>query len=246
MIPSSPGQAVSIKVVGFDLGETLLSYEAPLDWSSLYNRALAETACACSYAAGETDVSCAAEILGRYNTRHHPRTEEVASDIIISQILSAWGVDPARWLQPATEAFFRYFQQKVRPYPDTLACLRGLRERGLRIGVLTDVPYGMPRAFVERDLEASGVRPLADVLLTSADVGRRKPDPAGFVALAARLDVSPAEMLYVGNEEKDILGARAAGMRSVLVDRDDDRPVWPYDYRVKSLLDFASLFSGHA
>jgi len=78
----------------------------------------------------------------------------------------------------------------------------------------------MPRAFVERDIADAGITGLFDVLLTSVEVRVRKPEPAGYHELAKRLGVASAEMLYVGNEAKDVIGARNAGALSAFLDRE--------------------------
>lgn len=67
------------------------------------------------------------------------------------------------------------------------------------------------------DLDSHGLSALASSTLTSIDVGFRKPNPCGFAALTSLLGCDPGEMLFVGNEEKDVAGARAAGMTSVLL-----------------------------
>jgi len=120
-------------------------------------------------------------------------------------------------------------------YEDSRFAVDELRSAGLKVGVLTDVPYGMPRAFVERDLEQAGLGDLKPLLLTSVETGYRKPEPAGFLRLTAALGVQPAEMMYVGNEPKDIAGANAAGMISVLIDRDEKRPDYGQRYTVTRL-----------
>jgi putative hydrolase of the HAD superfamily len=104
-------------------------------------------------------------------------------------------------------------------YPDTIPALTLLRERRVPVGILTDVPYGMPRSFVQRDVDQSGISNLFDALITSVEVGLRKPDPAGYLALAERLKIPPREMLYVGNEPKDVIGACHAGLTAVFLDR---------------------------
>jgi FMN phosphatase YigB (HAD superfamily) len=119
----------------------------------------------------------------------------------------------------AIEEFFAFFQQRLSVYPDTLDTLKRLRSRTIPLGILTDVPYGMPREFVQRDLGAGGISGLIDVLLTSVDVGVRKPETAGYLALAERLGVTPGEMLYVGNEPKDVIGAGRAGLQSAFINR---------------------------
>jgi putative hydrolase of the HAD superfamily len=77
----------------------------------------------------------------------------------------------------------------------------------------------MPREFVEHDIQSAGIAGLFDALITSVEVGIRKPEPAGYLALAAELGVQPTEMLFVGNEPKDVIGAARAGMTGVFLDR---------------------------
>jgi len=205
--------------VGFDLGETLTHYAGlPLSWHTLYRAALARVAEACSRPLTDADVESGEQVLARYNTRLHPRLDEVASDQVIGDVLAAWGVAGVGGMGEVEDAFFGFFQQTYAVYPDAVPALQHLRGRGVRIGVLTDVPYGMPRRFVERDL--GPIAPYVDVSLTSVEVGRRKPHPSGYLALAERLGVVPSRMAYVGNEEKDVVGANSAGMISVLIDRD--------------------------
>ncbi|PTY07397.1 hypothetical protein DB347_08845 [Opitutaceae bacterium EW11] len=211
---------MAIRAVGFDFGETLATYrDAPLNWASLYRPALERVAAALGAHPTEAEYHDADSVLRRYNTRLNPRTTEVTADEIFRTILTGWSDAGLGDVQTAVSAFFVFFQQSLAVYPDTLATLAALRERGFRIGVLTDVPYGMPRSFVDNDLRETGILSFVDVMLTSVDVGWRKPSPEGFRHLAAALDVRVDEMIYLGNELKDIAGANAAPMVSVLVDR---------------------------
>lgn len=73
------------------------------------------------------------------------------------------------------------------------------------------------------------------MLLTSGDVGVRKPEPAGYVALAHRLGVEANELLYVGNEQKDIVGAHAAGSQSALLISDGPVNDWGQTVTLSSL-----------
>lgn len=218
---------MAIRAIGFDFGETLATYrDTPLNWASLYRPALDRVATALGLTPSETAFARAEEVLRQFNTRLNPRTREVAADEIFRTALVEWGPVSTDSTRTAVAAFFGFFQQSLQPYPETLSALECLRGCGLRLGVLTDVPYGMPRRFVENDLQQSGIEPWIDVLLTSVDVGFRKPAPDGFRALAKALDVGLDEMIYVGNEPKDIAGANSAPMVSVLIDRGRSAPVW--------------------
>ena len=56
--------------------------------------------------------------------------------------------------------------------------------------------------------------------MTSAEVGVRKPDPGIFEAALAAVQCRPERAIFVGDSlEIDIAGGRAAGIRSVLIDR---------------------------
>jgi putative hydrolase of the HAD superfamily len=182
-------------------------------------------------------IADASAILERYNTRLHPRTHEVASATIFGQARVACGLPGGEARRDTfTEHFFGFFQQQAAVYEDVLPVLHELRRAGLSVGVLTDVPYGMDRALVRRDLEAiPELDAVLDALLTSVDVGRRKPEPNGFLALARTFDAEPREMAFVGNERKDVEGANQAGMFSVLLDRENLAPDWGQQARVRSL-----------
>jgi putative hydrolase of the HAD superfamily len=223
--------------VAFDLGDTLLEYEGiPLSWEAHYSEALqALAASLLRRALTAAEVAGGSAVLRRYNTRLHPRTEEVTFAVILAALLTEWKepaqIDPV----PAARAFFGVFRQRMRPFPDALPCLRRLRTRGCRIGIFTDAPYGMPRELIEEDMRAAGLDGAYDALLTSVDVGYRKPAPETLRALAARLGCEASELVYVGNERKDIDAARAAGCRAVLLDRKGARPAWEQDSTLTSL-----------
>jgi putative hydrolase of the HAD superfamily len=211
---------LGIRAIGFDLGETLLTYrDTPPSWASCYHASLSAVAEACEFSPTDIQFADAETILAGYNTRINPRTEEVPAEQIFRRVLEPWQLSPEH-IHTAIEAFFHFFQRNLVVYPEVHETLASLRQRGFKIGVLTDVAYGMPRPFVQNDLANAGLDPLVDVLLTSVDVGFRKPDPRGFLALAKALAVHPTEMIYIGNEPKDVIGANAAAVFSVLIDRD--------------------------
>jgi putative hydrolase of the HAD superfamily len=68
----------------------------------------------------------------------------------------------------------------------------------------------------------------ADITVASRYHGKVKPDPTIFHKALAQLGVEPQEAAMVGDHlEDDIDGARALGMRAVLVDREDRYPDVP-------------------
>ena len=210
----------TIEAVGFDLGETLLFYrDTPLSWASLYEPALSRVAAKCALQPSVSEIAAGCEILRQHNTRVVPRQVEVGADFILGAVLTAWQarISPDL-LATAIQTFFGFFQQRMCAYPDTQLVLANLAARGLPLGILTDVPYGMPAAFVRDDLRAVSIEQYFGVVLTSCEVGWRKPEPVGFAALAEKLGTTPAKMIFVGNEPKDVQGAQRAGAYAVFLD----------------------------
>jgi putative hydrolase of the HAD superfamily len=102
------------------------------------------------------------------------------------------------------------------PYPDVIRTLDALHSiDGLRIGVVSD--WG---SNLEPIIQSLGLDRYLDFVLASGAVGLAKPDPAFFALAASRVSVEPGETLMVGDSYRaDVLGARAAGMDGVLIDR---------------------------
>jgi len=78
-----------------------------------------------------------------------------------------------------------------------------------RLGVVSNSYGNMPALLAE-----AGLAPF-EVIIDSALVAVRKPDPAIYTLAARRLDLPPSSILHVGDSwERDVVPARAAGMRA--------------------------------
>lgn len=92
-----------------------------------------------------------------------------------------------------------------------------LESRGIRTGILSDYP-------AESKIRALGLAGRFSPVLTAADpeVGVFKPHPRGFERACEVWGLAPSEVLYVGDRpEVDAEGAAAAGMRCVIVGRQE-------------------------
>lgn len=100
-----------------------------------------------------------------------------------------------------------------RPLPGVPAVPRLLRERGVRLGLVSASARSVIRAVLE-------VLALADAFSTivSADeVARGKPAPDGFLMAARRLGVRPEACLVVEDSRNGVLAAKAAGMTAAAI-----------------------------
>jgi HAD superfamily hydrolase (TIGR01549 family) len=92
---------------------------------------------------------------------------------------------------------------------------------GVRLAIISNLTF--PATVIERELERFGLKHMFAAIVTSDDYGIRKPHPAIFSAVAGRLGVPPSRCWYVGNwAESDVVGAQAAGMTGVWLNRHED------------------------
>lgn len=90
--------------------------------------------------------------------------------------------------------------------PDAGAALQKLRRHGLAVAVVSNWDVGLARHL--------GSLGLGDVtVVTSAQAGAPKPDPAVFTLALELLGVQPSRALHVGDSDADEAGASAAGMQ---------------------------------
>ncbi|HEV2993716.1 MAG TPA: nicotinate-nucleotide--dimethylbenzimidazole phosphoribosyltransferase [Acidimicrobiia bacterium] len=87
----------------------------------------------------------------------------------------------------------------------------------VRVAAVTNTAV-MGEADVRRLLDTAGLGPF-EVVVTSADVGAAKPDPAPLHAALSRLAVAPGRALYVGDRASDRDAAEAAGTAFSATDR---------------------------
>ncbi len=113
-------------------------------------------------------------------------------------------------------------------YDDALPALHELRRHGLRIGLVSNGQRDLAEFAAHHGLHV-------DALVGSRTHGRVKPHPSIFESALAALGTTAAETAMVGDSyEDDIEGARALGMRAILLDRAGRRPDEPD--RIETLL----------
>ena len=126
---------------------------------------------------------------------------------------------------------------RFEPFPDTVPALRALRAAGVKLVAASNWDVSL-----HEQLERTGLTPLLDGALSSAEVGSPKPDPEIFSRALALAGALPEEALHVGDDlEADVGGALAAGLRPVLIDRDGSLAPPPGVRRIASLAELPAL-----
>ena len=134
----------------------------------------------------------------------------------------------------------RLFPDYTHPFPDAVATLKALRERGYRLGMVTN-GYSQTQ---NRKVDVVGMRELVDVVVVSGDEGIAKPEAELFRRAAARLGVPLQNCLYVGDHPvNDIKGALNSGMQAVYMDAFEVHAADPTVPRITALSELIGILS---
>jgi len=105
-------------------------------------------------------------------------------------------------------------------YNDVLPTLASLSNRGLKLGLISNVNQNIGPL-----VDQLGLSPYLEVVLTSRDLGVTKPEPRIFQEAVRMVGVMATNVIYVGDQYKiDVLGARGAGLKGLLLDREGNYP----------------------
>jgi putative hydrolase of the HAD superfamily len=114
------------------------------------------------------------------------------------------------------------------PRPEAVDVLLVVRAAGVRIGVLSDCTHELPALWEELPFA-----PLVDAAVFSIELGSRKPAPAMYAEVCARLGVGPGDCIYVGDGgSNELTGAETFGMRAVQIRGPEFARAHTYDAEV--------------
>ncbi|HEX7814062.1 HAD family hydrolase [Dyella sp.] len=148
--------------------------------------------------------------------------------ITMQRAFAACGLDDVP-LQALWDVYFTA-RNRVELYPDALPALERIARR-YPVASLTNG---------NADLELVGIRAHFAFHICARDTGVAKPDKRIFHAAADLLNVSPQNILHVGDDaELDVVGARAAGLRTAWINR--ERALWPQALGTAPDLDLPDL-----
>ena len=166
------------------------------------------------------------------------KNKELPIDTIIRRIDERFGThnDPDEMEQPMLRHTRIYG-----PAPGAKETLGYLKDNGYRIGVMSNTRYH--HTTLEGILEDYGMLGYIDRVVTSADLGIRKPEPFVYDSIAEALGGDVRHCFYCGDSDsKDYYGPLAAGMKgAALIDPEMKAPV---RWKIRSIGDLPSLFEG--
>lgn len=228
------------KAVVFDIGQTLVDYRKPMNWSKLYRPAFEQIAEKYHYDFSEEHYQNAGNVLTKYNTRINPRDYEVSSAQIFTEILRGMDINPED-MEQVKESFYTYFRQDCSLFPDVEQTLKTLSEKGITLGTLSDVAYGMDNIYALEDI-ATVIKYIA-YPFTSNDTGYRKSCTKGLEILSEKMRTAISDIVFVGDEEKDMVCAGNAGAYAVLINREHTIKNFGQAKTIRTLTELLPLFN---
>jgi putative hydrolase of the HAD superfamily len=197
---------MAVRAVIFDWGGTLTP------WHGVDRGALWQQACAPHFPADRAAAAAAALLAAEDGC--WARCETTHNSATLAHIFSAAGVTLAEEL---VESYFGVWTPHTYTDPDVAPLLRLLRERSIKVGVLSNTVW--PRALHERVFSRDGVLELIDGAVYSSEIPWTKPHPEAFLAAMGAIGMTdPASCVFVGDRPfDDIYGAARAGMRTVFI-----------------------------
>lgn len=138
------------------------------------------------------------------------------------------------WLQEFLDHYQNELGRHGGPFDGIEAMLAELEAAGCIWGIVTNKPEYLAQLL----LPLLGWETRCAVLIGGDTLPKRKPDPLQLVVAAERIGVDPADCVYVGDDERDIVAARAAGMASVVALwgyrlAEDDPQAWQGDRMIE-------------
>ena len=154
----------------------------------------------------------------------HDGAERSADDTLSAWLGSQDCSDPrgssfaldVRFVRQATDCYFSAEDAARAVAPGAVSLLAKLKALGYRVALLSNTNGGR---WVHKWSDRFGFRPYVDAVITSDEIGYRKPRPEAFTATLKRIGLDdPTRAVMVGDTfAQDIVGAHALGMRTVQV-----------------------------
>lgn len=133
----------------------------------------------------------------------------------LKHLAKLYGKNPdENWIKHTAATSMNRWQCFIPIHPETKALLRTLKEKGVKVGVISNFQHA---PHVRKVLRRNGLLKILDAVIISGEVHAKKPDPRIFEIALERLGTKPETTLFVGDDpECDIRGAASVGMRTRL------------------------------
>ena len=204
---------MTVRAVIFDWGGTLTP------WHTVDHDALWREVCSPHFPEARADQAAASIVAAELALWQLAGDSQRSATL--TEVFERAGIAPPEAL---LASYFQAWDPHTFTDADAGPLLRKLRDRGIRVGVLSNTMW--PRSAHERVFRRDGVLDLIDAAVYSSEIPWTKPHPEAFRAAMTAVGVDdPAACVFVGDRPyDDIHGAKGAGMRAVLIPHSEVPP----------------------
>lgn len=150
-------------------------------------------------------------------------------------VLKEAGIEPTKELIGGVLRKWQEFKFEFKLFDDVLPSINQLKEKGIILGLISNVDHDITP--VAKKL---GFFDLLQIIVTSQEAGVNKPNPEIFKAALEKAGIEAQDAIYVGDQYQiDVVGANGAGMKGILLDRDDNFTEIKDCPKIKSLTEVA-------
>ena len=205
-----------VDAVLFDLDDTLVDHRGAAD------RGVRTWLSSLGLATTETELEEHVDRWFALEARHYERCQRGEITYVeqrrarIRSFLPGWDLADDAVADDTFAGFLACYQAAWRAFGDALGAVEKARAAGLRVGILTNGE----RPIQEHKVRRTGLAGLGVPIFASSELPAAKPDRRAFHAACSALGVAPERVAMVGDSLRhDVLGARAAGLTGILLDR---------------------------
>jgi FMN phosphatase YigB (HAD superfamily) len=210
-----------IRCVTLDWGDTLAT-----NWGMPYlatqRRAFTRLAAELAAAGGTVPAgfvqACIDELQAAWTASVDPVRNPDNAEFDQAAMMRRWVASTAAEAQAAATALRRasdMIMDTVIPFAETLPALTALKQAGLRVGILSHVPF--PADACRRWYARHGLAGHIDFYSLSCEIGFIKPHPAHYQDALRQAGCAAGEILHVGDHpRRDVAGGKAFGFRTCL------------------------------
>jgi len=229
------------KVMIFDLGSTLVRYYERDEFPGILEQAITGVQ---NYLRDEGLLNISPDSVWERVKEENHEAGDYSIRPMEERLSRIFCLDPGNneLMMAVCRRFMKPIFSCAHRYEDTLPVLKELGTMGVRKAIISNTPWGSPAKLWREEIKRLELDDQAEVIVFCTDVGWRKPHRRIFEFTLDKLQASPQDCVFIGDDPGwDLVGPRAIGMEAILVDRrgaiqdNEEQPI-------KSLYELLKLF----
>jgi len=203
-------------IILFDLGGTLVQYFSRSEFHDILKQAIMEVY---DHLYHEKYINISLDDIWESVDKENHESEDYSVRQLEDRLSRIFHINDKNLLESMCRRFMIPIFRMAVLFDDTLPALRELKAN-YKMGIVSNTTWGSPAELWREEIRRFGIDRYMDTIVFCRDVGWRKPDRRIFSFALDRIQASPAQCIFVGDDMRwDIAGSRASGIDAILIDR---------------------------